>query len=316
MQEMEAPVDPSESALQVVMPALRKATKMGWIIIAVIAMVTIALMIFVASVAEEAAQWLIGLPIFGIFAMAYAGSWVRTRHESDIMPILSQAFGLGYIKAPKNYFGMLPANFVPRGGRQHCDDLLSGTIAERRYQFLEVKTETGGKNSRVLFNGVVVEVATRAALPRFLIAPVVETQGILFFKGRVGVDEKVQMFTVPGPNGQDYGLWMDEGNQGKAAALRPFMEKMLDLGGSLVGGSLYSVACTGNTIFVAIRNKTNLFQIGGLLATEAAIMLDIRRASEQFAMPLRLATNVMRAEDALLIAMGNEPQHPHLPTIP
>ncbi|MGL5010231.1 MAG: hypothetical protein ACRC6I_10135, partial [Paracoccaceae bacterium] len=55
---------------------------------------------------------------------------------------------------------------------------------------------------------------------------------------------------------------------------------------------------------VSIRHTADLFQIGGLLATEADIMAHIRRASAQFATPLQLATDVMRAEDALLANAG------------
>ena len=304
MQDIQPLSDPSDDALLAAMPALRKSKIMGWVIIASIAAVTIMLMVLIGSAATERSQWLIGLPIAGIFAVLYVGSWVRKRHESEVMPILAQAFGLRYIKSPVKYFGMLPANFVPRGGIQQCDDLMSGTIAGRQYQFVELKTETGGKNSRTLFDGVVVEIATRVALPSFLIAPMAETQGFWIFKGRVGVDEKALMFATPGPNGQDYGLWMDAGAQTDSAVLRPFKEKMLALGATMADGNLYSVASTNRTIFVAIRHKTELFQIGGLLATEADIMQDIRRASAQFAMPLRLAADVMRAEDALAEAMG------------
>ncbi len=310
MQDIPPPPDPSDDALQSAMPALRKTSITGWAVIVGIAVVTISAMILIGSAAENRTEWLIGLPVAGIFAIFYAASWVRKRHESDVMPILAQAFGLRYVKSPVTYFNMLPANFVPRGGLQHCDDLMSGTIAERQYQFLEIKTETGGKNSRTLFDGVVVEVATRRSLPGFLIAPVAETQGFWIFKGRVGVDEKALMFTTPGPNGQDYGLWMDAGEQVNSAVLRPFMDRMLTLGTTIADGSLYSVACMNKTIFVSIRHKLELFQIGGLLASEADIMQDVRHASSQFAMPLRLATDVMRAEDSLIAAMDKVAQ-PH-----
>ncbi|MGL5009804.1 MAG: hypothetical protein ACRC6I_07960, partial [Paracoccaceae bacterium] len=295
MQPNDTPIDPSDNALQAVLPTLRKTARTGWVIIACIAVVTTGLIFLASSSSEDRVKWLIILPFMGIFASFFVAAWVRSRHEAEVMPILSQAFGLSYVKSPVRYFDMLPDNFLPRGRRQNCDDLMSGTIGGRKYQFIEVKTETGGKHSRTLFDGVVVEVATRQPLPDFLIAPVAETEGFLFFRGRVDVEEKVQVLSLSGPDGREYGLWMDANAAGDRHRLQLFMEKMLDIGASLSGGSLYSVASTNNTIFVSIRHTADLFQIGGLLATEADIMAHIRRASAQFATPLQLATDVMRA---------------------
>lgn len=233
---------------------------------------------------------------------------VRLKQEKEVLPLIARAFGLSYTKSPPDIFYSLPEVFIPRGGRRSVDDQMAGEVAGRRFSFTEVKTETGGKNSRTLFKGVVVTIANDRKLPEFLIASTKETKGFLFFRGNVHVEGMDYHEGVTGPNGVYYGLWSRGGGQvGALSGLRAFMERMSEIGPQVLGtGELYSVACDGRSIHLAIRLAEDMFRVGGLLADDARVMADIRRAGDQLAHPIRLVSEVLRAEEALMAAQEKE----------
>ena len=257
----------------------------------------------VGSLTDADATWILFSALPGMFGIIVAFSRTRGTHEKLMMPIIAEAFGLDYEKAPKTFYDGLPAVFIPRGGVRKVDDMMAGQIADRRFRFAECKTETGGKNSSTLFKGVVLEVQGKGGVPEFLIASEKETKGFLFFKGRVDVGGMEMAHQSVGSDGKTYGLWARSSETGKMAGLRAFMDQIIALGPKVLGNSpLYSLVSDGRTYFISISHKRDLFKIGGLMANEEAMMRDIRAASAEFALPIGLVTEVLRAEGALLAA--------------
>lgn len=295
--------DPSGDALQAALPEIRRAKTNG-IALSVLAIVVAFIVAWIATgLKKDAVVWSLMSLVVGAVMVGGIGSWVRGQHERAVMPIIAQAFGLSYQKSLKTFYDRLPKNFIPLGGRRSVDDMMSGTVADRRFSFAECKTETGGKNSSTLFRGVVLEAQSKPGMPEFIIASEKETKGFLFFKGHVQVDGMVMVHSMTGPDGQIYGLWATSEDPSRTKGLRMFMDKILALGPRVLGqSSLYSLVSTGSTYYVSLRHSRDLFKIGGMFASEAQVMTDIRAAATEFGYPVRLVTEILRAEEALVVA--------------
>lgn len=295
--------DPSTQALAAAMPEIRAAKTHGWLLLAGLAAATAASAFWASGLGEEAFKWVIfilfigGLAIFGVFG------WVRAKHERTVMPIIAQTFGLQYEKAPNGFFDTLPGNFIPLGGRRSVDDMMQGRVADRSFRFAECKTETGGKNSSTLFRGVVLCVQSAGTLPSFIITSEKETRGFLFFKGRVQVDDMMLVHQSTGSDGQAYGLWSHSEEPAKMAGMRAFMDRIIAVGPQVLGAStLYSLVSTGGYFHVSLRHSRDLFAIGGLLSDDNQVMSDIRTAAAEFAHPVQLVTEILKAEQTLMAA--------------
>ncbi len=297
--------DPLETALSDALPYLRSLRIQGLAGMAALLVGTVFLVITLLNRGKDAQSWAIIAGFAGVFAMIALAGWVKKSHEAAIMPILASTLNLSHQKSAKHFITQIPENFIPRGSKQSCDDLMSGQIAARPFCFAEVKTETGGKNSSTLFDGVVIEVKAREMLPEFLIAPVRQTKGFWIFKGNVNVENQSRWHSATGGNDEEYGLWSPSQQPAERKVMEALMDRMLNLGGSLgSGSSLYSVACTGHYIYVALRHKREMFRIGGVFSTHEELMADIRTATGELDVPLRLAGEVVRAEEALHEAAG------------
>lgn len=305
MTDLPAPgagADPSAQALADVLPEIRSTKTKGWALCVMTVAVSAVALILVSG-AEDGFQWVIMVLFIGAFALAGIHGCVRRQHERAVMPVIARAFGLDYEKAPKDFYPTLPQNFIPQGGRRSVDDMMRGTVAGRSFRFAECKTETGGKNSSTLFQGLVLEVRASGTVPEFIIASEKETRGFLFFKGKVQVEGMDLIHQSTGPDGQIYGLWSRSGAPRQMAGLGAFMDRIIALGPRVLGSAtLYSLVSTGKNYFVSLRHKRDLYRIGGLLTDEAEVMSHIRMAAQELGHPIALATEILRAEEALLAA--------------
>jgi hypothetical protein len=293
--------DPTETGLIGALPALRKTRRKGLVLVTLIIAATsvVTALLWKADVSVKLTLFSISL---GAFAVMIAAAWVRSQHENNVMPILARAFGLRYDKSATYHFESLPQTFIPPGKARHCDDLISGVIVDRSYRFAEVRTVTGGKNPQTLFDGVVIEVSTRKSLPPLRILPISETLGLLLWKSRLDVTGMTKVFSAPGP-GQDFGLWVEQPQDKDTLGLHGLMDQMMSVAEVLPGGRLFAVACTASALCVAIRYQPEMFAIGGLFANDESVINDVRRVSAEFALPARLAAEVMRAEENWIAAM-------------
>ncbi len=297
-----AAADPSAQALADALPEIRSTKTKGWALCALAAAVS-ALALILLSGVEGSFQGVIIVLFMGGFALVSIYAWVRKQHERAVMPVIARAFGLGYVKSPKDFYPTLPKNFIPQGGQRSVDDMMSGSVAGRSFRFAECKTETGGKNSSTLFQGLVLEVRASGGVPEFIIASEKETKGFLFFKGKVQVERMDLIRQSTGADGQTYGLWSRSGAPRGMAGLDAFMDRIIALGPRVLGSAtLYSLVSTGQHYFVSLRHKRDLYRIGGLFTDEAEVMSHIRAAAHELGHPIALTTEILRAEEALLAA--------------
>lgn len=295
--------DPSSAAMDSVLVEMRKARTNGWVLVAFTAVVSVMLALMALGIDEDPLVWSFMALVLGGIVVLGIVAWVRNQHERSVMPTIAAAFGLSYQKAPSQFYQDLPQNFIPLGGRRSVDDLMAGTVADRKFRFAECKTETGGKNSRPLFKGVVLVVESKGTLPSFTIASEKETKGFMFFKGRVQVDEIPLLHQAAGRDGQSYGLWSHSSDARNMAGLRAFMDQIIALGPKVLGQStLYSLVSTGGFYYVSLRHSRDLFKIGGLFSDDTTVMSDMRTAAAEFAHPIEMVTEILRAEEALLAA--------------
>jgi hypothetical protein len=298
-----AAADPSTEALASAMPEIRSVKTKGWLLLALSVLVTVLLAFWASGIEDEAFKWVIFILVIGLFVVLGIIGWVRGKHERTVMPIIAQTFGLHYQKSPTGFYDTLPRNFIPLGGRRSVDDMMEGRIADRSFRFAECKTETGGKNSSTLFKGIVLDVQSAGTLPSFIIASEKETKGFLFFKGRVQVDDMMLVHQSTGHDGQAYGLWSHSEEPARMAGMRAFMDSIISLGPQVLGSSsLYSLVSTGGYYHVALRHSRDMFQIGGLFSDDQQVMSDIRSAASEFAHPVQLASEILKAEQVLLAA--------------
>jgi hypothetical protein len=71
----------------------------------------------------------------------------------------------------------------------------------------EVNVETGGKNSRTLFKGIVAQFPNRTAMPAFFVALEDKTRPGFFFGGDLSTEGLHHLRTVTGNGGRSYGIW-------------------------------------------------------------------------------------------------------------
>lgn len=295
-----AAADPSAQALADALPEIRSAKTRGWVFCALTVAVSAVLLILLSGVSG---QWMIIILFMAGFGLVSIHAWVRKQHERAVMPVIARAFGLDYQKSPKDFYPTLPKNFIPQGGQRSVDDMMSGTVAGRSFRFAECKTETGGKNSSTLFQGLVLEVRAGGGVPEFIIASEKETKGFLFFKGKVQVEGMELIRRSTGADGQVYGLWSRPGGPRPMAGLDAFMERIIALGPRVLGSAtLYSLVSAGQYYYVSLRHKRDLYRIGGLFAGEAEVMSHVRTAAQELGHPIELAAEILRAEEALLAA--------------
>lgn len=293
--------DPAGDALAAALPMIRQSQRMAWVWIAVIIAVVLAIAIGLFSLGGDAIGYAFGVLVVGCFFPFMVAESTRKKHEREVLPTICNAFGLEYQKSPKGYFDTIPKGFIPLGGRRSCDDIMVGKVAGQSFRLAEVKTETGGKNSVVLFKGLVIGLESRGAPPQFLLASLKETKGFLFFKGNVPVQGMESLDTFSGPDGTQYGIWAAPGSGGDAARILPFARRIAEVGPQILGKStLYSVQSNGSQWHMALRHDADLFRIGGLRADEAKIMADIRTASAEFAQMFRLIEAILKAEEGLI----------------
>jgi hypothetical protein len=234
----------------------------------------------------------------GVFAIVATFQQIRLNHERLIMPILARTAGLTYQKGDSEFLHNLPERLLPRG-RTRSDDVLSGVVGGRSIRFGEVKVETGGKNSRTLFDGLVISFPMQSDIPDFFLADQEATKGFLIFGGQIKVDDLDWQRSVPGHWGQAYALWA-RGALGDAQdRLVPLLNAISTIERNLERDSrLYTASCSNRTIHLAIRHRADLFRIGGLLSGEAELADDLRGALHELHLPLRLVTDLLQAEQA------------------
>lgn len=244
-------------------------------------------------------RWKFGLfaLIMAAVAVGWAYRWMIRKQEALMMPVLAAAVGLSYEKNATGFLRALPDRLLPSGRVKSAEDLVQGTLGAHRIEMAEVKVETGGKNSRTLFAGLIARFPNRVAMPAFFIAREDKTRPGMFFGGELSTDGLYHLRSVTG-GGASYGVWTSWTARDEPAALAPVVEKVTrieDLIGR--GTQLYAATCDGTEMHVALTHSRNLFRIGGLFPTETDVFSDVRAAMQDLTVPLTLAKALIEAEE-------------------
>jgi hypothetical protein len=293
------------TALPGILPTLRGETLKGWGMMAGLLIAAVILAFVVKDLGKDGKGWAFVILFTAVVSLGAVATYIRRRHEALIMPLLTKAAGLSYDQKGRWFLDTLPPRLLPKASDRTCEDVLSGKIGDRAIRFAEVKIETGGKNSNTLFRGIVMEFPNLVDMPAFFIASERETRGFFVFKGNIRVDDLVQVRSLTGRSGAEYGVW----SSSAAAAEKPGFGAVVNvLTGleSIIGGDakLYTASSDGREMHVAISHKRDLFKIGGMFADSTRLMQDIRHAYDDMTLPMRIVSALLSAEAEVARAAG------------
>lgn len=240
--------------------------------------------------------------VLGIAGMIifYAHRWMRRRQEAMVMPVLARAVGLAYDKSAKSYMNGLPQRLLPKGIRKG-EDYVHGTLGAHAIQMAEVTVETGGKNSKTLFKGIVAQFHNRVAMPAFFLALEDKTRPGIFFGGDLSTDGLHHLRSVM-VGGRAYGIWTSWSDLAEPPALAAVIDVLTRIE-THVGheAELYAATSNGEEMHVALSHKRNLFRVGGIFPNEDEIFADVRAAMQDLTVPLILAKALISAEEGTVV---------------
>jgi len=288
-------------AVRELMPALKRraALAIGIITLAVVA-AAVAAVLFLNSGMEGEDRW--KMVFFAGLAAFFVVSWtwkstVR-KQEAQVMPILARAIGLDYSKDAKAFVKALPKRLLPERGVRAGEDHVHGSIGAHAIQMAEVNVETGGKNSRTLFKGIVAQFPNRTAMPAFFVALEDKTRPGFFFGGDLSTEGLFHLRTVTGNGGRNYGVWTSWSKLEEPPALSAVVEILTRIENHVgPGAELYAATSNGVEMHVALSHKRNLFHLGGLFPDENQLFRDIRASMQDLTVPLTLAKALIEAEE-------------------
>ncbi|WP_333815521.1 hypothetical protein [Tabrizicola sp.] len=293
-----APPDVAE-AVRALMPELRRQglIALGLIVVSIVVSGVLLVLILNAQM-ESRDRW--KLAFFaagaGVFAAVMAWKWMIRAQERLVMPILARSIGLGYAKDAKAFVKALPKRLLPaglRGGEDH----IHGTLGAHAIQLAEVTVETGGKNSKTLFKGIVAQFPNRTAMPAFFIAREDKTRPGIFFGGDLSTDGLRHLRNLVA-GGRTYGIWTSWAEGPEPPALSAVIDILTSLEGRLgPGAELYAATSNGVEMHVALSHSRNLFRLGGLLPAEDRLFAEVQQAMQDLTIPLTLAQALIQAEE-------------------
>ena len=287
-------------AVRNLMPGLRGQARlaMGLASAALVSGAAIAFFVMTSGAGNDA-RWKVALLalIAGVFLAITAHKSMIRKQEALVMPVLAAAVGLTYAKDAGGFLRALPNRLLPKGVKS-AEDLVQGNLGAHRIEMAEIKIETGGKNSRTLFQGIVAQFLNRVDMPAFFIALEDKTRPGMFFGGELSTDGLYLLRSVIGGGGASYGVWTSWTARDEPAALAPVVEKVTRIEDLLGRGTqLYAATCDGTEMHVALTHSRNLFRIGGLFPNESDVFADVRAAMQDLTVPLTLAKALIEAEE-------------------
>jgi hypothetical protein len=288
-----------------ILPTLRRETLKGWAMMAGLLTAAVIVALSVKDIGKDGRAWALVIVVMAVVSLGAIATYIRRRHEALIMPLLTRAAGLSYDQKGRWFLDSLPPRLLPKASDRTCEDVLSGRIGDRPIRFAEVKIETGGKNSSTLFRGVVMEFPNLVDMPAFFIASERETRGFFIFKGNIRVDDLVQVQTLTGRSGAEYGVWCSSAIAAEKPGFGAVVNVLTGLE-SIIGGDakLYTASSDGREMHLAISHKRDLFKIGGMFADTTRLMQDIRHAYDDMTLPMRIVSALLAAEAEVAKAGG------------
>ena len=304
---MTPPMDAGDEvtrAVSALMPDLRRhaRTSLALVAFAVAAGLAVAALILQSGM-EEGDRWNWAF-LAGITGLILAGAvykWTRSTQEELLMPVLARSIGFVYGKNARSFVEALPRRLMPEGSVRSGEDHLKGALGAHTIQMAEVTAETGGKDSDILFKGIVVQFPNRTAMPAFFIARQDETTPGFFSGGRLSTQglHPLRDVTI---GQRTYGIWTSQPDGPEPQSLSAVIEVLRALEIRVgMGVELYAATSNGVEMHVALSHKRNLFRAGGLFPSEDRILADVQRVLQDLKIPLTLAQALIEAEEAVAV---------------
>jgi len=241
--------------------------------------------------------------LIGVLTVVGAHQWTRKKQEALVMPLLAEAVGLTYSKDAKAFVKALPKELLPQRALNRGEDLITGQLGAHSLRMAEVKVVTGGRNSKTLFMGLIVQIPNRVPMPLIFIAPEDKTGGNRFFSSGLSTEGMVYLQPATGPAGRAYGVWGPDLTVRDDPALSAVLDVLTTIETRIGrGAGLYSVLIDRNMTHVALTCRVNLFSLAGIFPTEARLLDDVRATMDDLSIPLTLASVVIEAEAAAVAA--------------
>lgn len=235
------------------------------------------------------------LPIMCAFWLVSA---LRRSHERRLVPVLARVVGLEFDSDPGKQRSALPHALLPQG-IEKSEDMLSGKFGGRHISAVEVKIETGGKNSSTLFDGFVVTVPNLVKEVEFVLALDSQTKSGFLSPARHDVSGLTRLGSYS-RWGRSYGLFGPARNRTPEAVLREFVDAVITVEGELGhGAEVHAMARTPYSMSVAVKHPRDLYRLGGLFAGKAALGQQIQRAFDDLKLPLKVVERLIAAEAKL-----------------
>lgn len=295
----ETPAPDVTEAVSALMPDLRSRGLIacGWIAAAILVSGVLVVLILNGQM-ESRDRWKLALLAAGagVFAVVMAWKWVIRAQERLVMPILARSIGLGYTKDATAFVKALPKRLLPtglRGGEDH----IHGTLGSHAIQMAEVTVETGGKNSKTLFKGIVAQFPNRTAMPAFFIAREDKTRPGIFFGGDLSTDGLHPLRNVVA-GGRTYGIWTSSTEGAEPPALSAVVDILTGLENHVGSGAqLYAATSNGVEMHIALSHSRNLFSLGGLFPDRGRLLTEVQQAMQDLLIPVTLAKALIEAEE-------------------
>lgn len=290
------------AAVRALMPQLRQYSLVALVVLLGLGLVTLALAIWairLMQASDKDAKLVAAFAVLGIAAILYTWARLRRAQEALVMPVLASAVGLSFDKNAKPFLATLPPRLLPQKAVIHAEDHVHGNLGAHRIDMAEVRVETGGKNSKTLFRGLVARFPNSIALPEFFLAPEAKTRPGMFFGAWMPTEGLTHLRSVSGRSGEAYGLWCPQGIREGGPALPAVLKVLAEVETGIgVSTSLFSAVSTGREMFVALSHSGNLFRIGGLFPSEAQVFDDVSAATQDLSIVLNLARQLIAVEEA------------------
>lgn len=280
------------------MPELKKCQNEGKLLIIVVCLVCLAVGVLIIQ--SDVEKQFLFLPVFAAgLTIAGVTGWVRTSQERLLMPHLARSMDLAYDKAATGFVQDLPQRLLPQRLIK-AEDMLTGQIGGRAVRFAEVKVETGGKNSQVLFQGIVIRVPNATALPAFFLARRDQTVRAWHqINPRLsveGLEPVIDTRDLPA----DLGIWRSGDAPAPTAMIEAAIDPLLRLPATLgEGWEVYTITSNREVTHVALQRQGNLFSIGGMMADEQTIVDGVKAAFGDMTIPYAIVSAVLAAEAAV-----------------
>ncbi|WP_373355311.1 hypothetical protein [Pseudoroseicyclus sp. CXY001] len=230
-------------------------------------------------------------PGWVLVAVLVAGLNFRARRARKVMPLLAAAAGMHHSWGTTPAARLEEALVLPPGGDTKVqDDGLSGKLGDISFTSHDLRLMTTGKNSRSLFNGIVLGIEPVTGGAMYLRVHVPEFGG-----GRAGQWAHDRM--APTPRG-----WLQSGTvelrRGTQAILHPALEPPhFDVAAAAQAveavlpdkAQIFRIRQGKERADIAITLTGGLFDLGGLFTSEEKVREKMDDALAAMALPAKVA---------------------------